>query len=322
MIVGLAGPTLAIGLVWSGCTVMRFMNETSERTRVTGRFRSYVDPTLVNYVIAHREEARLRPEVCELTVCFSDLAGFTALSEKLGRASVPLVSRYMRAMVPIIRAHRGYVNKFLGDGIMFFYGAPKKNPEHAADAVVTALEMQAAMGPFNNRLAKRGLPPLSMRIGICTGMMMVGDAGPPDASDYTVLGDNVNLGSRLEGVNKAFGSHVLMSARTAELLGERFLIRPIGKVCVVGKSEGIMTYEPLALREAASEAQQQLAKLTAQVVEAFMAGRFDVCLQIQLELEKVFGPSKFISKYRELCERYLKEPPGKDFDGQINLFEK
>lgn len=322
LIIGLTGPMVAVGLVWSGCTVARFVNETSERTRVTGRFRSYVDPTLVNYVIAHRDRARLRAEVCELTVCFSDLAGFTTLSEKMGRASVPLISRYMSLMVPIIRAHRGYVNKFLGDGIMFFYGAPVLNAEHAADAVLTTLEMQAAMDPFNKRLAKRGLPLLSMRIGICTGVMTVGDAGPPNASDYTVLGDKVNLGSRLEGANKAFGSSILMSARTTELLGDRFVVRPIGKVCVVGKSEGIMIYEPLALRATATEAQQELAKLTTRIVETFVQRRFEDSLQVQREMEQRLGPSKLISVYGELCDRYLKAPPASDFDGQINLSEK
>ncbi|MBL4702541.1 MAG: adenylate/guanylate cyclase domain-containing protein, partial [Phycisphaeraceae bacterium] len=198
LLVEVAAPLLSVGLVWSGCTLNRFIVERTERTRITRRFSSYVDPALVNYVINNPDTARLDGELKEMTVVFTDLAGFTTLSEKLRERTVPILNEYMGLMVPIIRKHTGYVNKFLGDGMMFFYAAPLDNPNHASDAVITSLELQHAMIDFNRRLKAQDLPQVAVRIGMSTGEMVVGDAGSEDASDYTVLGDTVNLAARLE----------------------------------------------------------------------------------------------------------------------------
>ncbi|MDH3584669.1 MAG: CHASE2 domain-containing protein, partial [Phycisphaerae bacterium] len=189
VIVPAAGPLTAMVVVWMGGTVWRYFVERAERARVTGRFRSYVDPALVDYVMEHPEQATLEGEIRELTVVFTDLAGFTSISEKLGAKVVPLLNEYMSLMVPVIRRHGGYVNKFLGDGIMFFFGAPRSSATHASDAVGTALEIQEVMRSFNEQLGGRGLPTVMTRLGMCTGEMVVGDMGPADASDYTVLGD-------------------------------------------------------------------------------------------------------------------------------------
>ncbi|MAE65672.1 MAG: hypothetical protein CMJ18_15495, partial [Phycisphaeraceae bacterium] len=249
VIVGTAGPLAAVGITWPGCTLSRFIIERSERARVERRFRSYVDPALVDYVIAHPEHATLDGQIRELTVVFTDLQGFTTLSERLRERTVPILNEYMGLMVPIIRSHGGYVNKFLGDGMMFFFGAPQGSTEgsgrDACDALMTAMEMQAAIAPFNRSLAASDLPQVRMRVGICTGNMVVGDAGSADASDYTVIGDVVNLASRLESANKATGTLTLINARTAMLVQDEFLLCPVGRLQVVGKSLGEMTFEPL-----------------------------------------------------------------------------
>lgn len=327
LLVGVAGPLTAILAVWAGGTLARYILETSERARVTRRFRNYVDPELVDFVL-ESDNARLDGQEKELTVVFTDLAGFTTLSEQLREKTVPLLNEYMGAMVPIIRKHRGkrpgYLNKLLGDGIMYFYGAPRDNPDHAVHAVESVLEMQDALVDFNKSVVKRNLPPLSVRAGLSSGNMVVGDAGPADrsASDYTVLGDAVNLGARLESANKAFGSRIMVNSRVFELAGDRFLFRPIGKLQVKGKLEGVMTYEPLATVEKATDEQKRLAELTAEVVMPFMAGEFARCLHAIEELEKAAGTSRLTALYRELCERYLREPPAGAFDGQIVLTEK
>ena len=178
LVVGLAGPCLAIALVWAGCAMLQTIIEARERALITRRFQTYVDPSLVNYFMQHPEKVDMKAEKKELTVVFTDLANFTKMTERLGEKSVDLLNQYLTQMVPVIRKDTppGYRNKFLGDGIMFFYGAPEENPQHAEHAVDAALTMQEVMKEFNADLATRGLPHLGVRVGISTGEMLVGDA--------------------------------------------------------------------------------------------------------------------------------------------------
>jgi adenylate cyclase len=307
-------------LVWAGGTLARFILEAGLRAQVTRSFSMRVDPQLVSYVLEH--DPRVTGQVKELTVVFTDLAGFTSLSEQLKEETVPLLNEYMGLMVPVIRRHKGYLNKFLGDGIMYFFGAPYDNPNHAFDAVVSVLEMQEVMATFNKSLTERNLPNMAVRAGISAGNMVVGDAGAEDTHDYTVLGDAVNLGARLEPANKVFGTLILVNARVKELCGERILFRPIGRIQVVGKTEGVMTYEPLALSEKASEKHRQLAELTGEVVNSFMKGNFEASLAEVGKLEAAFGASKLAGLYRKLSEQYLRDGAPAGFDGQIVLSEK
>jgi len=321
-IVGLAAPQIAMGSVWSGCTLARMIVETSERQRIVRHFRSYVDPNVVNYMMERPDEVRMDGETRELTVCFLDIAGFTALSERLGNDIVPMLNSFMDLMVPIIREQHGTVDKLLGDGIMFFYGAPEPQSSHASDAVATALLMQQAVARFNADLAGRGLPKIGIRIGINTGLMIVGDAGSDDYADYTVLGDNVNLASRLESANKQLGTSILISARTAELAGERFLLRPIGTLQVVGKTEGVKTFTVCGLADGADSKEIALCEKQAALVASFRKADFAGALATVAEIDQTFGPSTVTGLYRALCNDYLVHPPGEAFDGKITFKEK
>jgi len=321
LIVGAAGPIVATGLVWSGLTLSRVITEIGERTRITRRFQSYVDPRIVSYVIEHPELVRFNGEVRRMTVVFTDLVGFTTMTEQLGARTVEVLSRYMSEMVPIIRRHRGLVHKFLGDGIMFSFGAPEPNDDQALDAVSTVLEMQRTLERFNQEMAKESFPSLQMRAGISTGDVIVGDSGADDASDYTCLGDAVNLGARLESANKAVGTRNLISDQTAALLGERFLLRPIAPLVVKGKKNCVMTFEPLAPSDEVTDEQRRLAALTRQMVDLYIAGNFEACITAAGQLEAAFGESKLSALYRETCLHHLAEPP-EDFCGQIVLTEK
>ncbi len=328
LIVGAAAPMLAVTLVWSGCTLMRFIVERAERKHIENRFRSYVDPALVNYVIDNPDQAKVDGQKKELTVIFTDLQGFTTLSEKLQERTVSMLNDYLGRMVPIVtdpskpQERRGFLNKFLGDGIMFFFGAPMDNQWHALDAVTTVVRMQEAMVPFNEELKKQKLPTVKMRAGINTGNVIVGDAGIAQRADYTVLGDTVNTSARLESANKATGTLVMMGGRTYELVKDVFLCRPIAKLQVVGKSEGIRVYEPLAPHSEATDHQKKLVEMTTAMVDAYMAGKFADCLQRVRELDNFINPTKLQLLYQLRCEEYLKNPPGPEFDGSIALTEK
>jgi class 3 adenylate cyclase/CHASE2 domain-containing sensor protein len=321
-ILGAAAPLAVVGIVWAGCTLTRVIVERAERERIRRRFSNYVDPKIVNYFLED-PNATAEGEKREMTVVFTDLVGFTSLSEKMGEKVVPLLNDLLGELVPVIRRHEGTLNKFLGDGIMFFFNAPFRRKSHASDAVATVLDMHATISRFNERLIERGMPPLGMRAGISTAEMIVGNAGGADANDYTVLGDAVNLGARLEAANKLIGTRTLMTARTADLLDGNVLCRPIGRLKVVGKDEPAMVYEPLAAADTASEKERDIAALTTQMVDAFVTSRFADALAILDQIEALeAGPSKFTTLYRGLCERYLREPPGEGFDGRVVLTEK
>jgi class 3 adenylate cyclase len=321
LILGLASPLTAATSAWLCCVVLRWVIERAERARITRRFRSYVDPELVNYVIEHPESTKLDGQIKEMTVVFTDLAGFTTISEKLGPATVGLLNEYFGIMVPAIRSGGGYLNKFLGDGIMFFFGSPRENPRHAADAVATVMKMQELIPPFNQQLKARGLPGVKMRVGISSGLMVVGDAGPSDASDYTVLGDAVNLAARLESANKATGTLIMMNDRCAELIGDRCLLRPLAKLQVVGKTQGVATFEPLCWADRADESQRRLAAMTREMFDHYQAARFTECERAAQAIDAVFGASKLTALYVEECRRLIAEPDPQ-FAGVISLTEK
>ncbi len=317
-----AGPISTIMLVWPGCMLYRFIAERAERTRITRRFRSYVDPALVDYVLEHPEQAHLDGQIREMTVVFTDLAGFTSLSEQLRERTVGILNEYMDLMVPIIRQHNGYVNKFLGDGIMFFYGAPKANAHHATDAALTALEMHRTLIPFNAKLIDRGLPGVSTRVGIASGNMVVGDAGSPDASDYTVLGDVVNLASRLESANKFTGTSTLMNYRTAMFVEDQLLLKPIGRLQVVGKIQSVMTFEPVCPMADATDDQKLLVAWTDEMINTYITGNFDKCIEQTNKLDNRFNPTQLTLMYRRISEQYIRTPPKDVFLGQIVLEDK
>jgi len=314
-----AAPVTVIA-VWAGGTVLRLGVERAERARITKRFRSYVDPALVEYVIAHPDQARLDGEIREMTVAFSDLQGFTSLSERLKEQTVSLLSEYLGEVTPIIRAHQGYVNKFLGDGVMFFYGAPLHDNQHARHALLTAFEMQAALVAFNRKLTDRDLPNLKVRIGVSTGTMVVGDSGPEEASDYTVLGDNVNLAARLESANKATGTAMLATEATIRQAGADIVSRPIGRLLVVGKTTPVMVHEPLGLQEQVDATTLGLTQLTERVVESYVAGDLTRCRDALDELEAVGGEaqSTLAALYRTQIAR-VEAAPEERFDGTLVL---
>ena len=162
IIVGTAGPLTICAIAWGGLTLFNFISEARERQRIRKSFSNYIDPAIVEYYEEFPELAGITTRR-EMTVVFTDLAGFTTISEKLGESTVGLLNAYFGKMVPAIRDHNGVVNKFLGDGLMFFYNAPRDNPNHAVDAVRSILDMRKVLVAFNESLKQQGLPLVGMR---------------------------------------------------------------------------------------------------------------------------------------------------------------
>ena len=323
LVVGVAGPLTAMGVSWAIVTLFRFILEIIERNRITARFRSYVDPELVNYIADNPDQASFTGRKQIMTVVFTDLEGFTTLSEKLGEGIVGTLNDYVGAMTPIIRGNRGFIDKFLGDGIMFEFNAVIPNNHHAIDAVTAVLQMQDAMGPFNRNLTERGLPNLKMRVGVNTGPMIFGDAGGAGANNITVLGDAVNLAARLEGANKPFGSAIMVTRETLDQCEGKFAVRPLANVRVKGKDNAVVVYEPLCLAGAETPEQKRLIELTTRIFDLYTAAKFEECMRACDTMNSALGEHvKFADTYHKACVQLLAEGAGPDFDGSISLSEK
>jgi CHASE2 domain-containing sensor protein/class 3 adenylate cyclase len=324
VVVGLAGPLIAVGVVWAVCTLVKLISERRERARITSRFSNYVDPALVDWMVKHPEQTTFDGVTREMSMVFSDLVGFTTLTEKLGEKAIPLLREYMGMMIPAIRAYGGLIGCLMGDGIYcFFGGAPEPDPDHALHAVQSVYRMQAKLAELNESFKKRGLPTLGMRVGVTTGHVIVGDGGcPPVRSDYTALGDAVNLAARLESANKPLGTNSLITDRTAALLNGAYIMRPVAKLRVKGKEEAVAVFEPLCPADAATPETRRIVQCTESMVSAYQQADFKACVAAADCLEKEMATSKKLAHiYRELAEEYLAHPP-EQFDGSVTLTEK
>lgn len=239
-LLAMLGAAYLVSAVWGYVATRR------RARHIRQMFAQYVPPEVVSELVAHPELMRLGGETRELTVMFTDLASFTTLAERLDpQHTVAVLTEYFNTMTAIVHRHHGTVDKFIGDAVMAFWGAPLPVPDHARHAVDAAIEMQQAMAAMVTRLQAQGLPPIGMRIGIHSGPAVVGNIGSETRFSYTAIGDTVNLAARLEGANKAFGTGILISASTAAQLGPNGpLLRPLADVVVKGKTAAVRVYTP------------------------------------------------------------------------------
>ena len=213
---------------------------------VKSAFTSYLSPQLLEKLMHEPEHLKLGGEKKELTIFFSDIRSFTSTSEKMDAESLThYLNRYFTPMSDIVMKHNGMIDKYIGDALMAFYNAPVDVKEHAADACRSALEMLSTLERLNVELVKDGLPPIEIGIGINTAEVVVGNMGSEKRFNYTVIGDGVNVASRVEGLNKTFGTKILITAATKEQIGDAFLTRPLELAMVKGKEEALQLYELL-----------------------------------------------------------------------------
>lgn len=233
-----------------------YLFEYRNRRAIVNLFGEYVAPELVAEMAANPASYSMEGDSRELTVMFSDVRGFTTISEGLQPNELrEYINAYLTAMSEDIRSNRGTLDKYIGDAVMAFWGAPIDLPDHAARAVATALKMQQTVIALNQDFAKRNWPPLKIGIGLNTGNMRVGDMGSKIRKAYTVMGDAVNLSSRLESITKVYGVGILVGHAT-RMAAPQFAYRELDRVRVKGKNEPVPIFEPLGLAEALTPAQQ------------------------------------------------------------------
>ena len=240
----LAVPLLAIVLAFVGDLAWQYFVEGREKRKVKRLFSRYVAKDVYDQLLADPSRARLGGTRRQMTVLFSDMRGFTALTEKGNPEDiVTQLNDYFTRMVKVLFEHRGTLDKFVGDMVMALFGAPLDDEDHAEHAVLTALAMVRALDVLNAEWREFGIPRLDIGIGINTGEMVAGNIGSDTIMSYTVIGDAVNLGARLESLNKEYGTRIIISEATRSQLKGQYDIRPLGSVTVKGKSESVAIYE-------------------------------------------------------------------------------
>ncbi|HTM34683.1 MAG TPA: adenylate/guanylate cyclase domain-containing protein [Vicinamibacterales bacterium] len=240
----LAIPLLAMLVAFVADLSWQYFVEGREKRKVKRLFSRYVSRSVYNQLLADPAQARLGGTRRQMTVLFSDMRGFTALTEKrTPEDTVAQLNDYFTRMVAVLFEHQGTLDKFVGDMVMALFGAPLDDPDHAEHAVQTALAMVRALDVLNAEWASFGLPRLDIGIGINSGDMVAGNIGSQSIMSYTVIGDAVNLGARLESLNKEYGTRIIISGATRALLKGQYDIRPLGSVTVKGKSEPVAIFE-------------------------------------------------------------------------------
>lgn len=285
-------------------------------------FRRYVPAELVRQLIQTGEGATLGGHKKELTVFFSDIAGFTTIAEQSEPEELMLhLSEYFDELTRILSEHHGTVDKYIGDGIMAFWGAPLPDDDHASRACQAALLCQARLKALNREWAAAGKPVFSTRIGISTGETVVGNVGSSERINYTVMGDNVNLASRLEGVTRLYDSQILVSQDTYAKVADEFWFRPVDLIAVKGKAAASTVYELLGKKEEGGE-EGPLAELCREFsrgVEAYLSRDWSGAVAIFGSLRKNFPNDVPLELYFNRCRKYLQQPPGPDWRGVTYL---
>lgn len=311
----MAAPLCALTLSWLLGIGYLGVTEGRDKRRVRRMLSQYVSPAVLAEVV-DRYQDHVQAEVGrkeDVTILFADIRGFTTLSERLpAEQVVDLLNCYFSEMTEIIFAHGGTLDKFIGDAIMAFWGAPVRVGNHAEAAVTAALQMLRRLDAVNHRLQARGYPAITIGIGLNSGAVVLGNIGSEKKLDYTVIGDHVNLASRLEGLTAQYGCPLLVSEFTRSRLGERLPCAVVDLVRVKGKQQPVALYQPLALADdEAAAAAHALAARTTAAFEHYRARRWDAALTAYQALP----PSALRELFVERCRRCLAEPPPADWDG-------
>jgi adenylate cyclase len=311
----IASPIAGMLLVYIANGGIAFLREQQRRQEIKRAWSFYVSPQVVDLMIAHPEQLVLGGQKRVVTLMFTDLAGFTSISEKLTPEQVShLLNRHLTEMTRIVIAHGGTVNKFIGDALMAFWGAPLDDPDQAKHACEAARDMQTKMEGLRDELEAEGLPRVFMRVGLHTGPAVVGNMGSDERFDYTALGDTVNLASRLEGANKEYGTDILLSEATARGLNGALMLRVVDNVKVKGKLEPVEVFT--------IDDDEEVGRLTEKGVNAFRAKRWDESASFWQALLMRRKQDSLAILYLERIAAFRASPPAADWDGAIALDSK
>ncbi len=297
-------PFFTIVLIGLTNIIYKYVSEVRKKQFIKRAFSYYLSESVMSEVLSNPSKLKLGGERRNLTVLFSDVVSFTSISEKMAPETLSgLLNEYLTKMTEIIFKYKGVLDKYMGDGVMAFWGAPMKEPDHPLLACLAALEMYEKIGEIKMNWIKKGVN-FDIRIGINTGDMVVGNMGSDQRFDYTLLGDNVNLGSRLEGINKEYGTHIIMSESTWIRVKESAIARKLDVVAVKGKEKGIAIYELIGVKSQSID-------------QAFLAEFEDA--RSDYENGKF---STSLEKFKYLSKKYPYDSPVKVYIERLRILSK
>jgi adenylate cyclase len=311
-------PLLALSTTYTVLTVYEYITEEKEKRMVKDMFQHYVSPKLVDELIKNPAMLKLGGEKRIITVFFSDIEGFTGISEQMSPEDlVALLNEYLTAMTDIILKYDGMVDKYEGDAIMAVWGVPIYFGDHAKKACFAALEMQKKLVELRAKWLLEGKPALHVRMGINTGEMIAGNMGSRDRMDYTVTGDSVNVASRLEGANKIYRTYMMISESTLEEAKDYVTVRELDSIRVQGRLKPTKVYELLSTKDVDLPHHiQKTIEYYKQGLEAYKNQQWDMAIKAFKDSLSISGKEDGPSQhYLDICEELKLTPPGPDWDG-------
>ena len=323
MVLPLAASILMTASLYTVNMAYGYFVEARSKRQFTELFGQYVPPELVDEMARDPEKYNMEPRAAELTILFSDVRGFTSISEALKPEELrEYINEYLTDMSGIIRSkHRGTLDKYIGDAIMAFWGAPVEDAAHARNGVLAALDMQRECKILNDKFAARGWPTIKIGVGVNSGNVRVGDMGSQVRRAYTVMGDAVNVASRLEGRTKGYGVGVLVGEATRNLVKD-VVFREVDRIKVKGKDEAVNIYEPLGPESEVGKQQLDELKIWGQALRAYRAQQWDQVEVSLLNLQRMSPDCGLYQVYAERVAQKRRQPPAPGWDGVTVYDEK
>jgi adenylate cyclase len=322
-ILNMVYPILLMMFVYIAVTAYKYFMEEGQKRFIRNAFSTYLAPSVVKQLIESPEKLVLGGEQREITAFFSDIQGFTGISEKLSpHELVELLNIFLTEMTDIILKYEGTVDKFEGDAIIAFFGAPNTLENHAETATAACIDMQKKMSELRKIWNEQGKPELKMRIGLFSGPAVVGNMGSKNRMDYTMMGDTVNTASRLEGVNKIYGIYTLIGDTTYHAAKNKILAREIDSINVVGKKVPVTIFEPIDFINQVNENMIQTIDFYSKGLLAYRSQNWNQAIRFftkALEVTPEDGPSKTMIRR---CKEFMENPPGKDWNGSYTMKTK
>jgi adenylate cyclase len=308
-----------------GVVAESYWLEQELKREIKAMFGAYVSPAVVEQLVRNPDSIRLAGEKRDATVFFSDLAGFTDLSEKLKHQPeqmVAVVNAYLDATSECLLNHGAYIDKYIGDAVMAVFGVPAPLPDHALAACRAALAAQGLVADLNARYAAAAGVTLAVRIGLNTGELIVGNVGSSRKKNYTVMGDTVNLASRLEGANKAFGTHILLGEETARRVAGVLATRPLARLRVKGKQEAIEVHALHGETTALSAAEREFLVAYRAGYDAYVNRRFTEAAASLAQAQKLLPDDLTTRRLWVESARHAQTPPPADWEPVLTLDSK
>jgi len=316
-------PNIAMISCFTSITLYRFVSEEKLRKGVKSAFENFMDPKVVHEILKDPEDIKLGGEEREVTVYFSDIEEFSSISEKLQPAElIELLNEYLSEMTDQILDHGGFLDKYIGDAIVAAFGVPMEQPDHAVKACLATIDNQKRLRELNAKFKEEGRPQIKARIGLNSGRALVGNVGSTNRLSYTVIGDEVNLGARLEAANKYYGTYAMISERTYELARDYIEARELDTIRVVGKEKPVKVYELIDRNGQIQGDKREVLKLYENGLKMYREKEWQKAIdmfQEALNKDPHDGPSL---TYIERCRGYTQNPPPENWDGVYALTEK